>query len=282
MRFFVYSDLRTFAQDTMDSLRINEAQNKLLINRLDFRQAKTDTSDWLMATVCENSGAIIMICLMVPHHHFLLYEINNAINPEAEKLLSREILGLGIVLRSVMAEKGLAERFTQYYCAAAGTLYAKGVEMKLLMLERIYETEKSRGRLRLAVEDDLFFLAFWAKDFSDGCFGRSSIEDEYLKAKINIERQSLYLWVDDIPVAMINSKPDTTGGVSVSGVYTPPFMRGRGYATSAVAELSGLLLGSGKKYCYLFVDTKKITCTGIFTKIGYKVVSDYSEILVIK
>jgi predicted GNAT family acetyltransferase len=62
--------------------------------------------------------------------------------------------------------------------------------------------------------------------------------------------------------------------MTVSGVYTPPELRCKGYATSCVAELSRNILQSGKKFCMLYTDLANPTSNSIYMKIGYWPVCD--------
>jgi predicted GNAT family acetyltransferase len=68
----------------------------------------------------------------------------------------------------------------------------------------------------------------------------------------------------------------TDNGMTVGGVYTPPELRGKGYATSCVAELSRNILQSGKKFCVLTTDLANPTSNSIYIKIGYKPIGDNS------
>jgi len=69
----------------------------------------------------------------------------------------------------------------------------------------------------------------------------------------------------------------TEKGMTVGGVYTPPELRGKGYATSCVAELSRHILQSGKEFCTLYTDLANPTSNSIYKKIGYTEVCDSVE-----
>ena len=69
----------------------------------------------------------------------------------------------------------------------------------------------------------------------------------------------------------------TRRGISVSFVYTPPEFRRRGYATACVAELSRLLLESGRQFCSLFTDLANPTSNHIYQQIGYRPVADFDQ-----
>lgn len=65
--------------------------------------------------------------------------------------------------------------------------------------------------------------------------------------------------------------------VTVSLVYTPPELRGHGYASRCVAALSQLLLESGWEYSSLFTDLSNPISNSIYQKIGYRPVCDFND-----
>jgi predicted GNAT family acetyltransferase len=71
----------------------------------------------------------------------------------------------------------------------------------------------------------------------------------------------------------------TPNGARVGPVYTPPELRGRGYATAATAELSRRLLASGRRFCFLYTDLANPTSNAIYERIGYRRVCESAEIV---
>ncbi len=64
-----------------------------------------------------------------------------------------------------------------------------------------------------------------------------------------------------------------TGGM-VNWVYTPKSKRKRGYASKLVAELSQVILDSGKPSVYLYTQLDNPTSNKIYYDVGYRVISD--------
>jgi predicted GNAT family acetyltransferase len=62
---------------------------------------------------------------------------------------------------------------------------------------------------------------------------------------------------------------DTPNGIRIGPVFTPPELRGRGYATSLVAQLSSRLLAEGRRFCFLYTDLANPTANAIYERIGY-------------
>lgn len=64
------------------------------------------------------------------------------------------------------------------------------------------------------------------------------------------------------------------GTARVAPVYTPPEHRGRGYAAAVTAEVSRAARAAGADEVLLFTDLANPTSNGVYTRIGYRAVSD--------
>lgn len=80
----------------------------------------------------------------------------------------------------------------------------------------------------------------------------------------------VYLWCtpEGQPVSFAMNSRFEGGYASIGPVYTPPELRGHGYATSLVADLSALLLPRGRG-CTLFTNLANPTSNAIYERIGY-------------
>jgi uncharacterized protein len=94
---------------------------------------------------------------------------------------------------------------------------------------------------------------------------------------MGIADDRVYLWDHGEPVTKVAKARSTTHGITVNLVYTPSSHRRRGYATSAVAHLSQLLLDEGYDFCTLFTDMANPTSNRNYQKIGYRPVMDYLQ-----
>ncbi len=76
----------------------------------------------------------------------------------------------------------------------------------------------------------------------------------------------------------------TPNGIRIGPVYTPPELRGHGYATALSAELSqrlldGRLFAGGRRFCFLYTDLANSTSNAIYERIGYRRVAESAEIV---
>jgi predicted GNAT family acetyltransferase len=87
------------------------------------------------------------------------------------------------------------------------------------------------------------------------------------------------LWVDGGETVSVSGwGGPTPNGIRVGPVYTPPELRGRGYATALVAELSQSLLDGGRSFVFLYTDLANPTSNAIYERIGYRMVCESAEI----
>ena len=161
---------------------------------------------------------------------------------------------------------------------AAGFAAATGRRALLGMRQRIHElravmppARPAPGRLRPARESEADTLTPWVGEMLS-LVGDSREAADLTRERI--QRRDLFVWEDGGPVSMAGWTGKTPNGVRVNIVYTPAALRGRGYATAAVAALSQHLLDQGNRYCCLYTDLANPTSNAIYHRIGYRPIRD--------
>ncbi len=90
--------------------------------------------------------------------------------------------------------------------------------------------------------------------------------------------RTMYLWENrDRVVSMAGASGETPNGIRIGPVYTPPELRGRGYASALTAAVSQHQLDSGRRFCFLFTDLANPTSNKIYRAIGYEPVTDVDQ-----
>jgi len=232
-----------------------------------------------MALVSNDEG-IQLTAVMTPPHNLTLYATDNKINDEALSCLINGIGKTDFQIPGVMTEKALAERFANAWAAV------KGVQFSIHMNQRVYELVKvnpeirQTDTLRLVEEKDMSFLPYWVEGFNNDCFGYSPVpKPDPEPYYYHINKKKLYILEHEgIPVAMAQKNREMQTVCGVSLVYTPPYFRGKGYATSCVAAVSALILEKGFTKCVLYTDLANPTSNSIYQKIGYVPICDSLEI----
>lgn len=281
MEFKLYTDVHAFYQDTYDVLMRHEAQNMIPLGNIIIGYEGKDKTDWrdpanwLMATVRDAEG-ILLTALMTPPHHITLYATDNVINPEAISCL---IDGLGDrPIPGVLSEKNLAACFAKEYTSRKGITYRTTMDQRIYELTAVNPDVPKAGHLRLLNENDLHFFPYWAEAFNAaGSYGRTemAIPQEAAPYLYRIASKKLYILEDNgRPVSMAGYTREMQTAVGVAFVYTPPYERKKGYATSIVAQISRLALDKGFARCVLYTDLANPTSNYIYQKIGYQPVCD--------
>ena len=275
MRFRRYDSIKVFKSAVLDILLENEVQNNLLLSLI-INSSDHFTPDWLLAAVSGDGGGTL-VALCVENFPLLLYESGNAEDIGSAELLARELRHTGHSLRGVMAQCGLAKRFADAFSGdGAYELHMTTIAMRL---DNLSGYEKAPGFCRKLESRDMFFAPYWERAFSEDCRTPAfSIDQNVDRLKTRLKKDTHFIWEDGVPVSQAVHGRNTPNGAVINGVYTPPHFRGRGYATSVVAELSKTLLDKGKSFCCLFGDAANPVSCGIYRKLGYYDVCTLEEL----
>ncbi len=173
----------------------------------------------------------------------------------------------------VLGDKELADAFTEGWCRQRGTGVTHTMAQRIFRLDKVNDVRLSPGKLRVATMADKELVKKWAHAFYIDTFGEAGNRPES-DITPALTLGWVFLWEDEKPVSMAIKARPTDKGMSVGGVYTPPELRRKGYATSCVAELSRNILQSGKEFCMLYTDLANPTSNSIYKKIGYEEVCD--------
>jgi predicted GNAT family acetyltransferase len=141
-------------------------------------------------------------------------------------------------------------------------------------LEAVLPLPPASGEARRAAQRDRPLLLEWSH-----AFGEEVLEEDdpgrieavaMVDHRLGAPHGGFLLWEDaGEPVSAAGWGGPTPNGIRIGPVYTPPELRGRGYATALTAELSQRLLDQGRRFCFLFTDLTNPTSNAIYERIGY-------------
>jgi len=282
MNFKQYRDVNEFYDATYDLLMTHETQNNIMLGNIVMGKAGKnksewrDPANWFMATIFDNIG-IQLIALMTPPHGITLYARDNKIDETAIKCLVDNITDIPVP--GVVAKKDIAECFAQIYSASNKMTCETAMEQRIYELTAVNLDIADIGTIRLAEERDMYFLPYWLEGMYAAFDGLENITmnipqdvEPYLN---RFARQKLFiLEVDGQPVSMAATSRELQTVCGVAVVYTPPYFRGKGYASSCVAKVSQFILDRGFTKCVLYTDLANPTSNSIYQKIGYQPVCD--------
>jgi predicted GNAT family acetyltransferase len=277
MRLIEYSDVQAFHRDVSEALAAHEVVNNLPLGILNRGVGGEAKPDWFMARVESAEAPCELIALMTPPRNLLLAAWDRSVPEEAIRLLAEYMEKNRIVPPGVVAEDALSKAFARAFTEKSGASFEVSTSERLYRLDQVEDVPIS-GTLRLAQERDMHYLPYWMKAFADECFHANTPLDAET-ARWCIDRGTMYILEDGgLPVSMTGSSRQMPHGRAVGPVYTPPYLRARGYATAAVALLSRIILEDGNQYCALFTDLANPISNNIYQRIGYRPVADFAEI----
>jgi hypothetical protein len=215
------------------------------------------------------------VAMRTPPYMVLLAYFSGDLRMIAETLI-KAVSGKFKVIPGVMGDKGLADILARLWCEKYGIKIVDTMAQRIFRLDKVNDISLSPGKFRVATMADKELVKKWGHAFHVDIGG---VERNMPQSDITpvLERGWVFLWEDGKPVSMALKTRPTENGMTVGGVYTPPELRRRGYATSCVAELSRNILQTDKKFCMLYTDLANPTSNSIYKKIGYKEVCDSAQ-----
>ena len=174
-----------------------------------------------------------------------------------------------------------ADRFAELWAGRTGAEARTHIAQGLFALERVEPVANATGVMRDATEDDRPLLLDWYVAFVEEALGDEPDRERLQRMidnRLQGEGDGLVLWEDKAAVSMAGFGGRTPHGIRIGPVYTPPALRGRGYATALTAAVSQRLLDSGRRFCFLYTDLANPTSNRIYERIGYRRVCESAEI----
>jgi len=266
-----HADLKSFADAALGVLLENEAQNNLPLSFIKNERG-WDASGWLLSTVHDGQGGVVLTAACTPPHNIVLYETRNKPDHAAVKLLAGELKSAGVSLPGVLAEQGLARRFAEQYAER----FHRKSSLNIMRLDAPRDVPRAPGFHRDFCEGDLSYIPSWMTAFGEDCNIPVNADVEMFRPRIGQNRH--WIWEDGRPVSCAAHVRSSENGAGIGFVYTPPQHRGRGYATSVVAALSRSLLDRGNQFCFLYANAENPVSCGVYRKIGFYGICVHDEI----
>lgn len=269
-----YSNAKEFLSHTGKYLARDEARYGLILGLAKVVEKNPHRfgkeNPWFCSV--EEEGRISAIAMRTPPNVVILAYFSGNLEKIAEQLVS-VVSEKYRVIPGVVGDKELADVYANLWCKKFSTKITHTMGQKIHRLDKVNNVPLSPGKFRVATMADKELLEKWFHAFHIDIGGEEMNipEGNFVPA---LEIGWIFLWEDGRPVSMALKTRPTGKGMTVGGVYTPPELRSRGYATSCVAELSRNILNTGSEFCMLYTDLANPTSNSIYKKIGYKEVCD--------
>lgn len=259
-------------------LLAHEAENNLMIGlaRAVMRSPDIYPDPWLM--LVEDDSTPVLAAVMTPPFNPVLSMIWS--EPAVDVLID----GLGAhypALPGVTAPSEPAAYFAQQWSARTGQPARIAMNERLYKLICVEPPPPTAGRMRPIAESERDLLIDWLIAFEAESFNQPPMErDRVARGVQNALKTGVrryFVWEDGRRlVSLTGCSGDTPNGVRVGPVYTPPELRGRGYASACVAAVTQRLLDEGKQFVTLFTDVANPTSNHIYQRIGYRPLVDFT------
>jgi len=180
----------------------------------------------------------------------------------------------------VTGPRPYADELATRWQARTGGAVREGRAMRLFRLDQVVPPATAPGRLRNAADlpERLELFADWVRAFARAVgepAGDRAEQAQRLQRMIG--RGGLWVWcVDGEPVSCASASRPAYGTARIATVYTPPELRGRGYASNCVAAATQRVLDAGLTPV-LFTDLANPTSNKIYQQMGYRAVADVAE-----
>ncbi|QKV91737.1 GNAT family N-acetyltransferase [Streptomyces sp. NA02950] len=133
------------------------------------------------------------------------------------------------------------------------------------------------GRARAAGAADRALLLTWYDGFARDTGALRG--DVSRTVDDRLSHGGVTLWeVDGAPVSTAAVSRTVAGMVRVSHVYTPPELRGRGYAGAVTAAVSRAARATGAEEVLLFTDLANPTSNALYQRLGYRPLEDHLQL----
>jgi predicted GNAT family acetyltransferase len=270
-----HDDAVEFLARAGDFLAAREAEHNLILglsSRLQ-REPRLYGEPAYLVTV-EDDGRVVGVTMRTPPHNLILSEIDDE---NAIPLLLEDARGVFGTLPGVVGPKAPAAEFAELWQEATGADAQIEIEQRCFRAEHVRPPANVAGAMRDYEHPDREVAVRWM----DAFVAEALHAPEPESAEAFVDRRDedpdggLVLWEDGGEVvSMAGFGGRTPNGIRIGPVYTPPELRGRGYASALTAAITQRLLDGGRRFCFLFTDLANPTSNSIYQRIGYRPVGD--------
>ncbi len=155
-----------------------------------------------------------------------------------------------------------------------GLRFCAPMPQRILALSAPPRAPEVPGRAREVTAADTPLFADWLT-----AFYREAVPQDRLPPREVLERAAgqgghLFWEVEGRPVALAGIVRRTRDTAAIARVYTPPELRGRGYAGAATAAVVELIYAEGRTTACLYCDLRNPASRRCYAKLGFAPVCD--------
>jgi predicted GNAT family acetyltransferase len=281
MRYEQIQDPGVFRERTAPLL-IDEARHNLMLGILGTLLRTPEAYDYFRMFLVSDNGAPVAAALMTAPYNLILADTD-------EEGVDALIAGLQrdqVAIPGAIGNRPTIDHFARRWPEVTGVGLRRTMEQGVFAVAAVAEVKAPSGEPRVAMLEDLDLISTWMGEFAAEALPEEPHDEERMRKAI--ERRLIgesagayWLWVDLGEVVALTGHGNPTGrGIRIGPVYTPPELRGRGYATGLVAAQSQWLLDNGYDFCFLYTDLANPTSNRIYERIGYRQIAESASYVV--
>ena len=274
----MFEDPDLFSDHAVDFLLCDEAVNSILLSMINDKSSDGPSPPFVdelfYGSVVRSDRNDQPLLITAQRAGFNLAIYGSSV-PEIVQCGVEGIVASGLDLVGTIGPQQITAAFTERYCEATGANAAIWMKQLIYQLEDLADIATVEGTLTRADRTSNRLLHDWMHGFSNDVGLHRNNEPDEIDARVVgiLAKGSAYLFVcEGRPVSVAIHSRSSRNGASISGVYTPPELRGRGYATACVFSLAKRLFESGYKFCCLYTDANSPTSNRIYQRIGFNAV----------
>jgi uncharacterized protein len=269
MRFELVEDTEAFASRAWPFITERLSRNMLGTLLVDVRAGRYDDVERRLALGIGDGGEVAWVGIRTPPHYLLTSDLD----PGTVGELVDWWLGFDPEVPGVDGPPETAGPIAIAWAERTGGAARLTLSEAMHELEQVTDPPHgvAPGDLRVATQADRELLIEWMLAFGEEAgLPPGNRERTARGVDLRTARGGLLIWADDGPVSFLAVSPEVAGVVRLGPVYTPPALRGRGYASSAVAATSRRALAAGADRCMLFTDLANPTSNKIYAEVGFR------------
>ncbi len=271
MNIVVQPTAAAFWQSAGDLLAQDVAHNTLVIGAQAHMAARGLHDGEQLFTIEDGERTIGCATLMTTRTVFLSVMPEVAAGGFAAWLRER-----GIALAGVVGRRDLLHAFTEVF----DRNYT--VHDDLLLYRLIGEPEfgPARGAPQLATENDLPTLLTWFHAFERETERIPSPEPLEARVMRLVDAGELMLWYHEgAVVSMAACRTLPLECARIGPVYTPPHLRGRGFAQAATAAACSHAQRERRRTVFLFADAQFAPSNRCYQRVGFARIGEHAHLL---
>jgi predicted GNAT family acetyltransferase len=277
-----YDDAAVFLEQAAPLLLAYEARHNLILGLAG--NAREGVYDEFRLWLVRDGGEPVGAAMQTPPYNLVLAR------PQSRAALAALVQAVTTEeLPGVVGSMPEVQEFADAWSGGAGVPARTNMRQGVYSLERVRPLPRVSGAARVATAADREVALRWWVAFADEVLHEGAPGHDRADANIDHRLSSasagMLLWEDQgEPVSIAGWGGPTPNGIRIGPVYTPPELRGRGYATALTAEVSqrlldGRLFAGGRRFCFLYTDLANPTSNAIYERIGYRRVAESAEIV---